>query len=424
MMNHKTATALVALSLLASACATTGGSEVELSDEDRSAMKSVGTKAKGMIVWSSARVANHDLFVMNTDGSDVRQITQGENVDWFPRFSPDGGKVLFVRSKKGWVYERDANSDGKWDLWTVSVEGKDESKVVENASWGNWIDGEEIIYVRGTKILRKKLGDDKETLVMDSEGVSDLDGALLQQPQLSKDGKFIAITLRGSKRETGVWDIARKKWTKTGLGCQINWTPDGSHIYWVNPTGNGGSEVFSVPMKNGKPAKADLSDDEQKFMDLPGRRSHEYFPQLSADGKFMVWAATQRGHDHDTADYEVYIWEVGAGQDKAARLTFHSANDRWPDIFIPGAGGGAAASAGAGASGGGGGAAAALEKEVGAEPAETAGAEAGAGVAAGGTEVADEDLAGLTGGSGATKKKASKATAKKKRKVAKKGKRR
>ena len=50
-----------------------------------------------------------------------------------------------------------------------------------------------------------------------------------------------------------------------------------------------------------------------------------------------MWAATQRGHDHDIADYEIYLWEVGAPAESAARLTFHSGNDRWPDIFIPGA---------------------------------------------------------------------------------------
>jgi hypothetical protein len=158
----------------------------------------------------------------------------------------------------------------------------------------------------------------------------------LQQPGLSPDGKFIAITLRGSMRETGIWDIEKKTWTKTGLGCQIAWTPDGSDIYWVNPTGNGGSEVFRMPIASGKPAK-ELSEDELKFMDLPGRRSHEYFPQLSGDGKWMVWGATQRGHDHDIADYEIYLWEVGTPTERAVRLSYHSGNDRWPDLLLTGA---------------------------------------------------------------------------------------
>ena len=57
-------------------------------------MKEVGGKAAGLIVWSSSRVGNHDLFTMNTDGSDVKQITKGDEVDWFPRFSPDGKQIL------------------------------------------------------------------------------------------------------------------------------------------------------------------------------------------------------------------------------------------------------------------------------------------------------------------------------------------
>lgn len=52
----------------------------------------------------------------------------------------------------------------------------------------------------------------------------------------------------------------------------------------------------------------------------------------------MVWGATQRGHDHDIADYEIYLWQVGTPADSAVRLTFHSGNDRWPDIHLDGEG--------------------------------------------------------------------------------------
>jgi hypothetical protein len=89
--------------------APTGGSE-EIEGEDAAKMKAVGAKVKGQIVWSSSRDGNHDLFVMNTDGSGVKRITEGDAVDWFPRYSPDGSRILFVRSKKGWVSERDANA--------------------------------------------------------------------------------------------------------------------------------------------------------------------------------------------------------------------------------------------------------------------------------------------------------------------------
>lgn len=329
------------VSLLCAACSSLSGAPPKGADdappaEEAAAMKEVGQKAAGRIVWSSSRVGNHDLFTMNTDGSEVKQITSGDDVDWFPRFSPDGKKILFCRSKKGWVSERDANASEKWDIFTVDADGSNPQKVAKDASWGSWISQDEILFVRGTKVFRSKLGSSGETQLMDSEGVSDLDGALLQQPELSSDGKLIAITLRGSKRETGLWNITKKSWTQTGLGCQINWTPDHSAIYWVHPTGNGGSRILKMPITDGAPPK-DADVDDAEFMDLPGRRSHEYFPELSSDGKWLVWGITQRGHDHDTADYEIYLWEVGTPKEKAVRLTYNSGNDRWPDIFLPSA---------------------------------------------------------------------------------------
>lgn len=330
--------ALAALASVITGCATVGGgpsgSEEQPSPAEKQAMASVGGKANGQIVWSSSRLGNHDLFVMNTDGSNVHAITQGDAVDWFPRFSPDGSRILFTRSKKGWVYERDANTDGKWDIFTVTTDGKEETKVVDNASWGGWVTGNEIVYVRSTAVYRRALAGGEESMLVDSTKVPALDGALLQQPELSKDGNYLAITLRGSKRETGIWDLKQNTWTRTSEGCQINWTPAGDEIYWVHPSGNGGSRVLHLPVANGKPSKSDADLDAITLIDLPGRRSHEYFPQLSADGKWLVWAATQRGHDHDIADYEIYLWEVGTPADSAVRLTFHSGNDRWPDIFI------------------------------------------------------------------------------------------
>jgi WD40 repeat protein len=329
-----------AWALCAAACGAVSGAPPKGADdvpppEEAAAMKDVGQQAQGLIVWSSSRVGNHDLFTMKTDGSDVKQITSGDAVDWFPRFSPDGSQILFNRSKRGWVSERDANASDKWDIFTIAPDGSGELERVESASWASWLSNDEILYVRGTKIFRKKLDGD-ERLIMDSEGVPELDGALLQQPELSKDGKYLAITLRGSKRETGLWDIENRKWTQTGLGCQINWTPDQTGIYWVHPTGNGGSRILKMPITAGTAPK-DPSLDELELMDLPGRRSHEYFPELSSDGKWLIWAATQRGHDHDTADYEIYLWQVGSPPDKAVRLTHNSGNDRWPDLFLPGA---------------------------------------------------------------------------------------
>lgn len=310
------------------------GATGQLSNEDSAALERIRGKVHGTIVWSSSRFGNHDILRMDTDGGNVKALTSGDAVDWYPRFSPDGQRILFIRSKKGWVPEQDANRPDKWDQFTMDREGGDLRKVADNATWGTWIDGDRILISRKDKLFTKVLSSGAEDLLADAEAIPDLAGADLQNPHLSPDGKFVAITLRGGRRETGILNLEKKTWVKTGEGCQINWFPAGDRILWVNPSGNGDSEVLAQPVTGGAPTSA-LPFEQTRFIDIPGRRSHEYFPQLDRAGKWLVWAATQRGHDHDIADYEITIWEVAAPADQATRLTFHSANDRWPDIYIP-----------------------------------------------------------------------------------------
>ncbi|MBI3180630.1 MAG: PD40 domain-containing protein [Myxococcales bacterium] len=313
----------------------TAGAEQEVDEAARAALARLATKLDARVVWSSSRRGHHDLFLIRTRGGEVVRLTQSDSVDWFPRFSPDGRRILFTRSKQGWVFERDSNRNWKWDLWTIDAAGGKEQLVAPDASWGTWLSNEELLLSRNTKVLRRRLSSGEENLLVDSEAESSLAAAELQQPQLSPDGRFLALTLRGARRETGVFDLKARTWLKTGEGCQVNWHPKGNRIYWVNPSGNGGSEVFSCAFSDGRPS-GDTSYEAVRFIDLPGRRSHEYFPQMSASGKWLVWAATQRGHDHDIADYEIYAWEIGAPAEEATRLTFHSGNDRWPDIFVDG----------------------------------------------------------------------------------------
>ena len=168
------------------------------------------------------------------------------------------------------------------------------------------------------------LASKKETLVLDGEKAFNKAGVILQEPNMSPDGKHLAITLRGSMRETGVWDLTKNAWTKSGDGCQIDWTFDGSKLYRVNPTGNGGtaapSEILWFTAKDGKQVeKVGFFGIPKnvKLMDLPGRRSHEYFPRISPDmgddekspNSLDMVAATSGidvvldGHSHSTIEH-------------------------------------------------------------------------------------------------------------------------
>jgi WD40-like Beta Propeller Repeat len=291
----------------------------------------------GKIIWSTSRDNNHDIYSMNLDGSDAKPITKGPKTDWYSRFSPDGKQIIFTRSKLDWTIETDANYPERWDTWVVNADGTGEKLLIPNATWALYTrDGKSIVYSRGSKVFRCAPDGTGETLILDVETVKK--GALAQHPALSDDGKLLAVTLRGTGRETGIYNLETKKYFTSGGGCQFSFFPGSHRCVRVNETGIGGTSLFAFDLKpdgtHGKISGGKIDDKSIVFMDLPGRRSHEYFPRLSSKGDYLVWAATQRGHDHDLADYEIYLWKIGEAPEKAARLTFHSGNDRWPDIHF------------------------------------------------------------------------------------------
>jgi hypothetical protein len=317
------------------------GSMTTPKGNERKALEALKGSIAGKIVWSTSRTnSKHDILVMNADGTGQASLTNSpNNVDWFPRFSPDGSTVLFVRSKSGWVPENDAEMYEKWDLWTVAIDGSGEKKAASDAVWGTWRPGgDSIVFARGSKVFERCLASGVEKELFDAE-TTFKKGAFAQQPDLSPDGRLLAMTLRGTMRETGIWNFEKKAWHSTGGGCEMGWFPSGARVYRMNEgQGNGGTEVLQIELdKYGKPLNriSGLSVPKNlRFFDLPGRRSHEYFPKFDKEGKYMVCCATQYGHEHDIADYEVYLWKIGADKKNAVRLTFHTANDRWPDIFI------------------------------------------------------------------------------------------
>jgi hypothetical protein len=345
-MKHKTLLVAV-LSLLpvfAAHAQAPLGAVASQTDNERKALSGLKGKISGIITWSTSRAhSNHDIWIMNADGSDQRTLTNSpDNVDWFSRISPDGASVMFTRSKMGWVNEMDAEDYGKWDIWSVAVDGTGEKKIVSDACWGTWRPfGDSIVFARGSKIFSKSLASNEETELFDAEKFFNKKNVYAQQPEMSPDGKFFAITLRGTKRETGIFNRQTQKWYSTGAGCEMSWFPDSRRLLRMNEgQGNGGTEVLSFHVNdNGEPDvnfSGIVLPKESRFMDLTGRRSHEYFPRIDQQtGTWMVWGATQYGHEHDLMDYEMYIWNITTDKKRdPVRLTFHSGNDRWPDIYL------------------------------------------------------------------------------------------
>ena len=181
--------------------------------ESSKLMEEVGGKAKGIIVWSSSRLGNHDLFVMNTDGSNVHPITHGDAGRLVPALLARRQRASCSRrSKKGWVFERDANTDGKWDIYTVTPDGKRRDEDRRQRQLGDLdLERRDRLRARARRSCAASSATRTETRAgRQHEGARAGRRAAAAAGDVARTASYIAITLRGSKRETGIWNIAQE----------------------------------------------------------------------------------------------------------------------------------------------------------------------------------------------------------------------
>jgi Tol biopolymer transport system component len=291
-----------------------------LSQEQKQAVRAGTRGLKAKVVWSSSRSGNHELYMLTLPDMEFYRLTHNDRVEYYSRFSPDGKRLVFARSQRLWVSER---YELPWDVWVMDLATRDETEVAKNGNYPQWVGNDQVSFMRGGQVVLKDLKSGQEKVLYDAaqppvKGVP-------QTPELSPDRRLLAFTARGAMRGTVVYDLAANKLRQVGDGCEITWYPDSRRVLWVENGGNGGTQILHSALEPLKP---------QVLMDLPGKYSHEYFPRLSPDGKWLVWGAAAKGHEHDVADYEIFLWQLGTPWESALRLTQNQANDRWPDIFI------------------------------------------------------------------------------------------
>lgn len=111
-------------------------------------------------------------------------------------------------------------------------------------------------------------------------------------------------------------------------GCELIWDKAGKSLYQVNPVkAKGGTRIVRINP---------ITLESKTEIDLAGEFNHEYWPMESSNGNYLVFGASRskKEHEHDTEDYEIFLWKVGSDSTKATRLTFHTGNDNWPDAYI------------------------------------------------------------------------------------------
>lgn len=295
--------------------------ETGLNPQQEEAIRQGAAGLRARVVWSSSRSGNHELYLLHLPELRLERLTRNDHVDYFARFSPDGKSLVFARSQEPWVSERDYD---RWDTYLLDLTSGQERLLARNANFPQWVDAGRVSFMRRAQVVVLELASGRESVVYDGE--KSPVGGRIETPELCPaNPNLLALTARGKLSGVLVADLASGGQVFYGDGCEITWYPGCQRVLWVDNQGRGGSRLLDSPYPTKAPAP---------HMDLPGSHSHEYFPRISRDGRWMAWGASEGGHEHDIADYEIFLWRLDQPPERAVRLTYNPANDRWPDIFL------------------------------------------------------------------------------------------
>lgn len=83
-----------------------------------------------VILFSSQRFGDSDIFTMNSDGTDVRRLTVAPEADVYPNWSPDGSQIVFTSIR-----------DGNAEIYIMNADGSNQTNLTQSpdrdvcASW-------------------------------------------------------------------------------------------------------------------------------------------------------------------------------------------------------------------------------------------------------------------------------------------------
>jgi Tol biopolymer transport system component len=72
-----------------------------------------GVQAHAQIAFTSRRDGNYEIYVMDANGRNPRNLTRNPELDWWPSWPPSGGWIAFTSDRDG----------GTFDVYVMDVKG-------------------------------------------------------------------------------------------------------------------------------------------------------------------------------------------------------------------------------------------------------------------------------------------------------------
>jgi Tol biopolymer transport system component len=226
----------------------------------------------GRVVYYSRASGADDIWVMNGDGTNQKQLTADSGANYDFKVTPDGRYIVFTSERTGGM-----------NLWRMDLDGGNQKQLTSgNSDFGASIspDSQWVIYGSdrsGNPTIWKVSIDGGDSVQLTEYAA--------ENPEISPDGKFIVCNYRvetNSPWRNAIIQIDGGKPIKVfdlpHTEQDIRWSPDGRAINYVNLR-NGVANIWSYPL-DGSPSK--------QLTDFKTEQIYNF--KWSPDGKNLVLA--------------------------------------------------------------------------------------------------------------------------------------
>ena len=255
------------------------------------------------IAFTSRRTGNSDIYIMDLEGKNIRNLTDHPAWDFAPTFSPNGRWMAYVADR---------------DIYLMHSTTEERHWLTEGRSPDWSPDGESIVFTSnrsGQANIYKIDVNGEEVQQLTNEGSNG-------DPSWSPDGQSIIFN---SNRDHGIFlsiyvmtaDGRRQR--RLADGSSPVWSPDGKQIAYILGIAGSGVYVMNAEGKNSRR--------------LTPENTWSENPAWSPDGQWIAYE-TELENPWGNQNRDSNIHLISPIGDKSRRLTDHPARDGFP-AWVP-----------------------------------------------------------------------------------------